>query len=286
MDPRSLGRGDSLAELSFFSYNQGMALSYWIKKEPSKAILPTETVFLHWIEKKKKKTTIWLKLFSLLLISGGIALAGNAIWPMVSYKMVFEKEIRQTNQALIPLQAVMEANRPQLPLQTDVQAIEIEKDPALNLVNWFPQGMPQLPEKNYRVLKYKISIPKLGIKDVLVTIDGHDLSQSLIQYKGTSVPGDLGQPVIFGHSNLPQFYSPQNYKTVFTQLPKLKVGDVILVDYDGVKYTYQVMSLKVVKPDNFTILEQYYNYRGLRLVTCVPPGTTWERLVVEAKLIR
>ncbi len=263
-----------------------MALSYWIKKESPKTILLNETVFLHWIEKKKRKASLWLKLLSLLLISGGIALASSAIWPMISYKLVFEREIEQTNQALIPLQAVMSTNQSQLPLQTDVQAIEIEKDPDLDLISWFPKGMPQLPEKSYRVLRYKISVPKLGIKDVLVTIDGHDLSQSLIQYKGTSVPGDLGQPVIFGHSNLPQFYNPKNYKTVFTQLPKLRVGDLIVVDYDGVKYTYQVMSLKVVKPDNFTILEQYYNYRGLRLVTCVPPGTTWERLVVEAKLIK
>ncbi len=263
-----------------------MALRYWQKRiSKEKTGRGDEASFLHWVKNKRQSSNLWLKLFSIFLISGGLALAGSAIWPMMSYKLVFESQIHQANQALIPLQSVMKDNQAELPLQTDVQAIEIEKDPALNLDNWFPKGMPELPEKNYRVLSYQLSIPKLGIQNVKVTIDGKDLSKSLIQYRGTSVPGDLGQPVIFGHSNLPQFYSPQNYKTIFTQLPKLRVGDLIIVNYDGVKYTYQVMSLRVVKPDNFTILEQYYNYRGLRLVTCVPPGTTWERLVVEARLI-
>ncbi len=262
-----------------------MRLAYWIKKE--KPAVALESSFVYWLQTKSKKhNSVWLKSLAILLISSGLALAGSALWPMMSYKLILEQQITQTSNTLIPLKAMVNQNsQNNLALNTEVNAIEIEKKSDFNLINWFPQGMPVLPEKNYQTMSYSLSIPRLEIKDVKVTIDGRDLSKSLIQYKGTSVPGDLGQPVVFGHSNLPQFYSPTNYKTIFTKLPQLKIGDKIVIKYDGVKYEYQVVNLKIVKPDNFTILEQYYNYRGLRLVTCVPPGTTWDRLVVESKLI-
>ena len=109
--------------------------------------------------------------------------------------------------------------------------------------------------------------------------------ESLIQYPGTALPGQYGNPVVFGHSVLPQFFNPQNYKTIFSTLPTLKEGDEILIDFDGITYRYEVVSLHEVLPENVSVLEQRYNTEYLTLITCVPPGTYLRRLVVTARLV-
>jgi len=38
--------------------------------------------------------------------------------------------------------------------------------------------------------------------------------------------------------------------------------------------------------DKISVLEQKYDASYLTLVTCVPPGTYWKRLVVKAKLVQ
>jgi len=100
------------------------------------------------------------------------------------------------------------------------------------------------------------------------------------------LPGQYGNTVIFGHSVLPQFFNPKNYKTIFSTLPTLKKGDEILIDFDGVLYRYEVVSLQEVLPENVSVLEQHYNAEYLTLITCVPPGTYLKRLVATARLVR
>ncbi len=148
--------------------------------------------------------------------------------------------------------------------------------------NWFPT---QAQKKTIASVDgYRISIPKLKIKDAYVTIGSDDLSKSLIHYGGTGLPGQYGTTVVFGHSILPQFFDPTNYKAIFSTLPTLKTGDEINVNYDGVSYTYVVEGSRVVKPDDVTGLEQRYDNSYLTLVTCVPPGTYLARLWVTARL--
>ncbi|NOY15257.1 MAG: sortase [bacterium] len=261
-----------------------MSLAYWQKRQPAGHDKVKSLPLDSWL--KKPKTSIKVRLASLIFLSAGAALALNALWPVLSYKLIWERRIAVGASTLVPMDQIQQAAGVIRPaMRSEANAIEVEKDESLNIANWFPNGMPKLPEKSYATNVYTISIPKLKIKDAKVIIGGEDLTKSLIHYKGTSVPGDLGQAVLFGHSNLPQFYSPNNYKTIFTRLPELEVGDRIQIKYDGVSYDFQIVTLRVVKPDDFSVLEQYYNYRGIRLITCVPPGTTWERLVVEARLI-
>ncbi len=134
--------------------------------------------------------------------------------------------------------------------------------------------------------KYFLSIPRLGIKNAAVFEGGEDLSKSLIQYPGTSRPGQIGNTVIFGHSILPVFFNPQNYLSIFSTIPKLKMGDEIFVDTDNVKYKYTVSEMFEVEPDNLDILDQKVSNSYLSLVTCVPPGHPLKprRLVVKAEL--
>ena len=119
-----------------------------------------------------------------------------------------------------------------------------------------------------------------------MTIGGRDLDKSLIHYGGTANPGEVGNPVIFGHSILPQFYDPENYISIFSLLPTLRPGDEIMVKFDGIIYTYQVTDYYEVSPDEIDILEQRFDKKELTLVTCVPPGTYLRRGIIKAQLVK
>jgi sortase A len=85
---------------------------------------------------------------------------------------------------------------------------------------------------------------------------------------------------------LPQFFNPKDYMTIFSTLPTLKIGDEILVDFDGVRYRFLVSEMVELPPDDLAILEQHYDDSYISLVTCVPPGTYLRRLVVRARLAK
>ena len=134
-----------------------------------------------------------------------------------------------------------------------------------------------------------ISIPALNIEKAVVKICGLSLEKNLIQYPGTANPGELGSPIIFGHSVSPLFYNPsltnpRRYTSIFTKIMNLKKDDKIIVEYDGITYTYRVTNKIEVKPDDTYILEQRYDARELKLVTCTPPGTLLRRGIVFAQL--
>lgn len=133
---------------------------------------------------------------------------------------------------------------------------------------------------------YSLSIPSLGVADAKVSFKDDDLTKHLVHYPQTALPGQLGSPVIFGHSTLPQFYDPEKYTAIFSTLPKIKVGSDIFVTYDGIEYTYRVSKTYEVKPNELWVLRQDYAQKSIKVVTCVPPGTTLRRLIVEADLVK
>lgn len=131
---------------------------------------------------------------------------------------------------------------------------------------------------------YLLSIPKLKIKDAVVTIGSMDLKKSLIQYPQTALPGQLGNAVVFGHSVLPQFFNPKSYLTIFSTLYKLEQGDEIIINYDKVEYKYIVDEMFEVKPTDLSVLEQRFDQKNITLITCSPPGTYLRRLIIKASL--
>lgn len=148
--------------------------------------------------------------------------------------------------------------------------------------NWFPNSL-QI-KKNRKIKEYTLSIPKLKIKDARVIIGGDDLIKGLIQYEDSALPGEYGNTVIFGHSVLPEFFDPENYATIFATLPTLKRGDKVYTNVDGIEYKFVVYDFITVDPTDLSVLEQKDDNYYLSLITCVPPGLKWKRLVVKAKL--
>lgn len=221
---------------------------------------------------------------SYLFILTGIAILAWALWPIASF-MLFTAP--QFSRVISPVQDGLAATKTLSVLSPIVSAASdgdsVENGPDYTNANiWFPAS----PQKKIvsKVTAYTLSIPKLGIKDALVTISGDDLNKSLIHYGGTGLPGEYGTAVIFGHSVLPQFYNPTNYKTIFSTIPTLKTGDEIFVRYDGVEYRYVVYEMIVTEANDLTPLAQRFDDSYVTLITCVPPGTYWKRLNVRARL--
>ncbi len=206
---------------------------------------------------------------------GALILAWVA-WPIISFTVVTSDLFAKT---VTPIQDTKSLS--------PVVFASSDFSPGSEFTNanaWFPTS----PQKKVvtAVNSYTLSIPKLKIEDANVVIAGDDLSKSLIHYGGTGLPGAYGNTVIFGHSTLPQFFNPKNYKTIFSTLPTMKVGDEINITFDGISYTYIVFELTVSDPSDLSALEQKFDDSYLTLITCVPPGTYWQRLHVKARLER
>lgn len=229
--------------------------------------------------------TILSRVAPAVLVTVGSLIVANVAWPIMRQQISQAHVSKEPLVAPIPFDQVAFAGK--LPDVDTVMAAAPAARVGDSISNWLPTTA--LAGTEHTVKEYVLSIPKVAIEDAVVTIGGEDLSESLIQYPGTANPGQLGSPVIFGHSVLRQFYNPQatnprRYVSIFSKIMTLKNGDEITLEYDGIVYTYEVKDKYEVKPEDVFILQQRYNNRELKLVTCVPEGTYLRRGVVVAQL--
>lgn len=108
------------------------------------------------------------------------------------------------------------------------------------------------------------------------------LTEGVVHFPGTAEPGEKGNAFLTGHSSN-VFWEQSAYNTVFTLLPKIQIGDQILITYHQTQYTYTVTDKKEVSPKDVSVLRQGEG-KTLTLVTCTPVGTALRRLVVTAEL--
>ncbi len=138
---------------------------------------------------------------------------------------------------------------------------------------------------------FRITIPKLGIKDALVETNAKSLNpdKALGHYPKTELPGEIGNSFIFGHSVLPWFFNSKNYKTIFSTLNNLKPGDEIIININNKDLKYVVESKHEVKPTEVDPLAEfkpkYLNESTITLMTCSPAGTKMKRLLVNAVIV-
>jgi len=236
-----------------------------------------------YVKAKPKRRVYKKRVFSVTVMFLGFALISYVAYPIVAFEVTSQFKytdgniITAVNETVPPAIAA----RPQSAPDISFTSPEID---YTKIENWFPQQPQASVSTTGRI--YFLSIPKLRIVDAVVKIAGESLDKSLIHYGGTGLPGDYGNAVIFGHSILPQLYDPTNYKSIFSLLPDLDKGDEVFIKFDGITYRYVVFEMHVTKPDDVTVLEQRYDSSYISLVTCVPPGTYWKRLVVKAQLQR
>lgn len=218
---------------------------------------------------------------SFAFILCGLVVLLWTVWPILAFSTFTEALFVST---VSPIGADNRGSQTSALASMNIQdpTIVANDEVYTNANAWFPTK----PQKKINTLvnTYALSIPRLRIDHAVVTVAGDSLNESLVHYGGTPLPGQYGNTVIFGHSTLPQFYNPKNYKTIFSLLPTLQKGDDIQIHFDGVDYTYRIYDMVVVDPTDLSPLEQRFDDAFLTLVTCVPPGTYWKRLNVKAKL--
>lgn len=217
----------------------------------------------------------WPKLVSAFCFGAGLFLVAQVIFPIVSWYLFVlpSYEGSFVSPLAIPTSVVAPA----------VAAGGVAVD-SYRPATWFAgQEMPTSAQRTI-LRSYSITIPKLGIDEARVEVGGEDLKKSLIAWPTSASPGSFGVNIIFGHSELPQIASSKDYAGIFTWLMDLEAGDEIFVDYDGVRYKYEVFNKKVVEAEDISVLEQRFDKAYLTLITCVPPGTLWKRGVVTARL--
>lgn len=212
------------------------------------------------------------RIVSVVCLISGIVLLASVLLPIALYEI----ESREKFPALIS------------PMSTEgLRVLGQATLDSTHASNWFIGGAEEAEFNTSNVTFYTISIPQLGIENATVQIGGDDLSKHLIQYPGTALPGKVGNAVIFGHSILPRFYDPKNYISIFSTLPVLEKGSEVVVNFDGITYTYRVESKFEVLPTDLQVLDQNSHDSYLTLVTCVPPGHPLKprRLIVRAKMV-
>lgn len=233
--------------------------------------------------KKLTKKTL-MRLFGFLTLFLGLFLISYIFLPLLSWQIYFAPTFANQNIASpIPKNKVISNNSVGSLLGSTVNSLTGVD--YTNANNWFPNYKFQKGETP-KIQFYTITIPKLDIKNAVVSTVDTDLAKHLVNYFGTAIPSAKGNAVIFGHSTLPQLFDKNDYKTIFSNLYKLSIGDKIIVNSGNVTYTYVIENVVVVDPDNTTVLEQNYDDSFITLVTCTPPGTIWKRLVVKGRIER
>jgi LPXTG-site transpeptidase (sortase) family protein len=138
----------------------------------------------------------------------------------------------------------------------------------------------------------KLIIPKINL-DVPVVYDETSTDEKAVQraledgvlhYATTTNPGELGNTVIFGHSSN-NILNRGKYKFAFVLLNRLQNGDTFMLHYEGKRYVYRVTETKIVPPTDVSVLSPTAKPATVTLITCDPPGTAINRLVVVGEQI-
>lgn len=133
--------------------------------------------------------------------------------------------------------------------------------------------------------KINVQIPVVyGIKSIEEPVIQKALEGGVLHYADTAEPGENGNVVIVGHSSN-NIFNPGKYKFAFVLLSRLEPGDTFYLQKDGVRYTYEVYQKKIVKPNDISVLGPADRTATASLITCDPPGTTLNRLVVTGEQI-
>lgn len=123
----------------------------------------------------------------------------------------------------------------------------------------------------------KISIPAL--KQTLPIYQGtedKELKKGIGHYEGSVLPGVKDNSVLSGHRD-----------SVFSQLGKLKVGELLNVETVAGKFTYKISGFRIVGADDRTVIVPTKT-AVLTLTTCYPfhyIGAAPKRFIVSADLI-
>lgn len=138
---------------------------------------------------------------------------------------------------------------------------------------------------------FSIYIPKIEAKaKIIPNVNAGDpksylaaLEEGVAHAKGTNFPGQGKSIFLFSHST-DSLINIARYNAVFYLLRKLEKGDRIVIYFLGKEYDYVVTDKFVTSATDTSWLSDKNVGERLILQTCDPPGTSWRRLLLVAKL--
>jgi sortase A len=123
----------------------------------------------------------------------------------------------------------------------------------------------------------RIEVPRLVLSvAVMEGVDATTLRRAVGHIPGTALPGEPGNVGLAGHRD-----------TFFRLLKDVKIKDEIQISTGKGSFTYQVVSLRVVEPENVGVLAPS-GENVLTLVTCFPfyfVGPAPKRWIVRARQV-
>lgn len=134
--------------------------------------------------------------------------------------------------------------------------------------------------------KINVEIPvNYGITTTNENTIENFLEDGVIHYPTTVEPGQYGNAAFFGHSSN-NIFNPGKYKFAFVLLHTIVKGDTFYLTFNHTLYVYQVISRQIVNPNDVSVLNSVPGQSATAtLITCDPPGTSLNRLVVVGKQI-
>ena len=223
----------------------------------------------------KRKNTIIIICFILVILLG----AGAAAYPLIAsinnehtqslVQTEYEEKLQQldTSEIDAALAAAREYNKTISTVQIeDVDKIKADLPPYEDLLNLANNG----------IMGY-IMIPAINIDlPIYHGTTGAAMEKGAGHMEGTSLPvGGIGtHAVISAHSGMAS-------AKLFTDLDKLKLGDMFFITVCNQKLAYEVDNVAVVEPTDIDLIRIDTQQDYVTLLTCTPYGVNTHRLLVR-----
>ena len=126
-----------------------------------------------------------------------------------------------------------------------------------------------------------VEIPTIGVTlPIYHGTNNSTLERGVGHLLGSSLPvgGESTHSVLTAHSGMAS-------QKMFSDLDRLKIGDIFFLDVLGEKLAYQVDQIKTVLPHDTTFLQTEMESDLCTLVTCTPFGVNTHRLLVRGTRI-
>jgi len=108
-------------------------------------------------------------------------------------------------------------------------------------------------------------------------VDEKTLSRAVGHLPYTALPGETGNFAIAAHRD-----------TLFRALKDIKKDDRVVFESQAGTYTYEVISTKIVRPSDLSVVRPQGSDKLLTMITCYPfyyVGSAPKRFIVQAKLV-
>ena len=223
----------------------------------------------------KRKNTIIIICFIIVILLG----AGAAAYPLIAsinnertqslVQTEYEEKLQQldTSEIDAALAAAREYNKTISTVQIeDVDKIKADLPPYEDLLNLANNG----------IMGY-IMIPAINIDlPIYHGTTGAAMEKGAGHMEGTSLPvGGIGtHAVISAHSGMAS-------AKLFTDLDKLKLGDMFFITVCNQKLAYEVDNIAVVEPTDIDLIRIDTQQDYVTLLTCTPYGVNTHRLLVR-----